>query len=215
MIKLIVFDFDGVIGDSFPEAKKIFDSLKKEKPKLKDFDFEMIRQLGVREALKRSNVSLIYALYLITRIQKKYSEQLSDVPLIPGMDKVIRELSKKYKLAILSTNRKENILAFLEKNKLPESFDVVHTVKGFFSKHRSIRKIMKDYSVKSHEILYVGDEDRDVESMKKEDIKTISVVWGYNSEELLRKVNPYFIAKEPKDILRLIRKIDKKDNNSG
>ena len=74
-----------------------------------------------------------------------------------------------------------------------------------FSKEIKINKIKKKLKLKDEEILYVGDEVRDVVSAHKANIPIASVTYGYNTKEYLSSENPtYFIdsLKELSDIIK-------------
>ncbi|MFP4111652.1 MAG: HAD-IA family hydrolase [Candidatus Woesearchaeota archaeon] len=210
MIKSIIFDFDGVISDSFPVTKMIFENLKKEKGLFKDMKIENMLDDGIEETIRKSPHPKLYVLWLMLKAQKDYSEELSDTDLIPGMEKVIKYLSKNYDLNILSSNRKENIEKFLEKKKLKNYFSDIYSIKSLFGKHRSMRNILRKKRLKARHIIYVGDEDRDVLSLKKINVKVISVTWGYNSKKRLEEVNRLFIAEKPEEIIKNVKKIDKR-----
>ena len=58
--------------------------------------------------------------------------------------------------------------------------------------------------LKNKEIVYVADETRDIEAAKKAKVRIISVTWGFNSREILKKQNPDFLVDRPEEILRII-----------
>lgn len=57
----------------------------------------------------------------------------------------------------------------------------------------------------SHEVIYVGDETRDVEAAKKVGVKVIAVTWGINSEKILRKQNPDYLIVKPKELIEVLK----------
>ena len=64
---------------------------------------------------------------------------------------------------------------------------------------------MKDYGLKRRETVYVGDETRDVQAARFALIKVVSVTWGFNTKEILRKQRPYYLIDEPKQLLNLTK----------
>ena len=60
--------------------------------------------------------------------------------------------------------------------------------------------------LKNKEVIYVGDEIRDMEACKKAKVAVIGVSWGYNLPESLKDAGANYIAKTPKDILRIVKK---------
>ena len=64
-----------------------------------------------------------------------------------------------------------------------------------------LKRIIKKYKIDKSQTYYIGDETRDIDAAKKNGVKSIAVTWGYNSEQVLLKYKPSFIAQKPEDIL--------------
>jgi phosphoglycolate phosphatase-like HAD superfamily hydrolase len=63
---------------------------------------------------------------------------------------------------------------------------------------------MKQNRLNPDEIVYVGDETRDINSAKKSGVKAIAVGWGFNSPEILSKHNPDYLAVQPQELTTAI-----------
>jgi phosphoglycolate phosphatase-like HAD superfamily hydrolase len=46
-------------------------------------------------------------------------------------------------------------------------------------------------------------ETRDIEAAQSNDIYSIAVTWGFNSEKILLQHQPHYIARKPEDILAI------------
>ncbi|WP_262512338.1 HAD hydrolase-like protein [Adhaeribacter arboris] len=68
-----------------------------------------------------------------------------------------------------------------------------------------IKKFLKKYSLENKEIIYVGDEARDIVACKKNQVLSIWVNWRYDIPEVAGKENPDFIAGTPADILEIVK----------
>ena len=207
MIKYIIFDFDGVIADSFFATVEIYNKKKHEYPEIAEIDMNHIRDVGTKQALKDYKISPLKIIKIMRILQKEYSHKISSVDLISNMDYVIKKLSEKYKIGILSSNSRGNIKKFLHHHNLSKYFMFIHSQTSIFGKHLTMKKIMTKYKLKHNDIIYVGDEDRDIEAMDKLKIPIISVTWGYNSEHYLKKLNHKYLATKPQQILRYVDKI--------
>lgn len=86
-------------------------------------------------------------------------------------------------------------------------FEFIKSGRNIFGKDKDILWIMKKYNLSKNNVVYIGDETRDVEAAKKVGIEIISVCWGFNYKEILQTLNPNFIVESPEEILPCIRKI--------
>ena len=126
------------------------------------------------------------------------------------MKEVIKKLNKKYKLGIVSSNSKENIEKFVELNNLMSCFDFVLNYSLFFGKSKVFKKIMRKNKLEKNELVYIGDEVRDIIAAKKAGIGIIAVVWGMNNKIILKRKKPSFIADKPSEISKFLEKTIKK-----
>src|SRR3989338_1402065 len=133
MIKAIIFDFDGVIIDSFPKVHQIYQiickKLRKNCPRdIKDF--QRIYGLHSRECYR----NLGFTDDEIKKADKIFSEESlkRKSPLFPGIKEVIAALHKKYTLTILSANLKEGVERKLDYFGIKHYFrDIIAQEKGF------------------------------------------------------------------------------------
>ena len=63
---------------------------------------------------------------------------------------------------------------------------------------------MMQRHLKSQEILYVGDELRDVKASQKAGIPVAAVTWGFNSRESLAASKPTYLFDRPIDFFQLL-----------
>ena len=106
----------------------------------------------------------------------------------------------------MSSNSLDNINTFLEANHI-ELFENIQSSRGLFDKHVTINRLISKLGVKKDEVIYIGDEYRDIEACKKIGIKVISVLWGFDPKELLEKAQPDYIVSEPNEISQIIMNI--------
>ncbi|SFG97875.1 haloacid dehalogenase superfamily, subfamily IA, variant 1 with third motif having Dx(3-4)D or Dx(3-4)E [Desulfotomaculum arcticum] len=122
-----------------------------------------------------------------------------------GLKTVLGELKKAgLKISIVSSNSIENINEFLKNSEI-NVFDNVYSSGSFFNKDRAIAHLMRKYNLNSREVIYIGDEIRDIIACKKSSVRIIAVSWGYDSKELLEKANPDYLVDSPAQIIELIK----------
>jgi phosphoglycolate phosphatase-like HAD superfamily hydrolase len=65
------------------------------------------------------------------------------------------------------------------------------------------KKILRRYGIRKEEVLYVGDEIRDITATKNIGVDIASVDWGYNSREGLEEHKPEYLISEPEELLTI------------
>jgi phosphoglycolate phosphatase len=193
MEKLIIFDFDGTISNSLDIAYKVYEALS-EKYGFKRFTKEEINEfkaLSIQERFKRHHISIFKLPKLARKTRNIISDLMHETNPFPEMPELLKELKDKgYKLAIVSSNSKKNILEFLKVHQMI-SFDHIYGKASFFGKERLMKKALKKF--KNHDSIYVGDELRDIVSSKSVGLKIASVSWGFDDRILLEGAEPDYI----------------------
>lgn len=206
MFKEIIFDFDGTVADSFGAMMEIFEEHKEEFgfEKFGEKELKIYKEQGVAELIKKRNIS-VWKILKILRVGKKLMNQkIKSVKPFEGTKEMLMELKKRgLTLGIISTNSEENIKEFLKKNKI-EMFDYVVGKGSLFGKTRVIKNILKTRKLNKDQVLYVGDEVRDIEACKKIGIKIAAVTWGFSDEKLLAKNKPDFLIGKINKLFKIL-----------
>lgn len=207
----IIFDFDGTIADTIPSTSymtTVFNRLSDEYgfEKLTEKEIEELRQQNLRTILKILRIPLWRVPFLIREVQMKLKKELSIAKPVEGMKPLLLDLKKKrYYLGILTSSKEELVHAFLKRNGL-EVFDIIYTGSSLFGKDKVLINLLHKAKLEPNEIVYVGDEIRDIEAAKKTKVQMISVTWGFNTRHGLEKYNPDVIVDTPKELARLLLK---------
>ncbi len=200
--KVIIFDFDGTIADSFPVVFDIINDFA-EKEGTKKFSESQLRNLSASLILKEIKISKIKIFFFLKKLREKINEKISFIKPIRGIAPNIRILKKNgNKLGIVTSNSSNNVKEFLKNNDL-DIFDFVYSDSSIFGKDKIIKKLLKKYDIKTKNALYVGDEIRDVEAARKAGIKIVAVSWGFNSKKTLIENNPDYIIDNPNELLSI------------
>jgi len=208
MTKVIIFDFDGTLADTLNAIVSITNRLAGEfgyKPATKD-ELAQIRNLNSWEIINYSGISIFKLPFLLRRVRKELKNEIQEIRLFPGIKESLLELKNHgNQLGIITSNSKENVLALMERNDLQEIFDFIYTGTTLFGKHKVINNWMKQANVKREEVVYVGDETRDIEAAKKAHIKVIAVSWGFNVKAALAEHQPDFLIERPQQLIEVIK----------
>ena len=205
--KVIVFDFDGTIADTYQAIVDITNDLSSEfgyQP-IDEEELLLLKNLSSKEIVKRAEISLFKIPFLVKRVQKELGGQIADLSPIKGIESVLLELKQRnYILGIVTSNVRENVMLFLQKNNLEYLFDFIYPGTNIFGKHRIINELVRKRKLNKTDVIYVGDETRDIRSARKSGINVIAVGWGFNSQEILAEYKPDFLAVKPTELLEAI-----------
>ncbi|ALC83122.1 MULTISPECIES: HAD hydrolase-like protein [Bacillus] len=211
MIKTAIFDFDGTIVESAQLVFDLFNSFadKYKYTRMPQDQSDYIRTITFKERFKKFNVPLVKIPMLTIDIVKKYKEAIPYLEPVEDIQSVLQTLKESgFKLILLSANSKENIEQFLQLNQM-EYFDEILTSHRFFGRHLTLNNYIKKEKVARENVIFIGDEHRDIIACRKSNIKIISVTWGYDFEELLSQANPDFIVSKPVEIIDAIQEANR------
>jgi len=204
----LIFDFDGTLAQTFEAILEIL------RPMSKDFgldaisekDIKEFREKGARWMIKEFKIPLIKILKIGKKVRKDLYKDIANLSSFVGLKEVLRELKKrKYGLGILTSNSKDNVKRFLQKNDL-DFFEFIYSDSSLFGKDKVLKKLLKNFNLKSEEVVYFGDEIRDVQAALKLNIKIVAVSWGFNTKKALKKYKPTYLIEKPTEILTLFSK---------
>lgn len=203
-IKYIVFDFDGTLANTL---EAIRDIAKDEVGIISDEDFEMMRLEGIKGVIKRYDIKAWELPKVIARFSSKLKKR-NDVNLYPQIVELIETITPQYKVGILSSNSEDNIRQTLDRYNITNKFEFIYSQSSLFGKDKVMKKMCKRHQIGISEIIYIGDEDRDITACKKVGIKCIAVTYGFNNRERIIKTKPDYIVDSPMEIAEVVRIIN-------
>jgi phosphoglycolate phosphatase len=206
-MKTIMFDFDGTMVNSKAVMIEAFNDLAK-KNDYNQIEYSQIKNLSsmsINDRCKMLKIPRHKLPIVVYELKKKYSKYLLEIDVVDGMLYILNKLKEEgYTLGILSSNSKNTIRIFLNNRKI-NVFDYIFSSTGLFAKHLTIKHVLKYYKIKKEDLVYVGDEIRDIVACKRCGVKIITVSWGYDDKSLLEKEKPDFLINNPKDIVDIVR----------
>ena len=205
--KVVLFDFDGTIADTYNAIARITNQLSSEfgYKTLNHEELLLLKNLSSREIVKLSEISIFKIPFLVKRVRSELSKEIADLDPIQGISSILFELKHRgYTLGIVTSNDKKNVEIFLRKNQLNSLFDYIYSSTSIFGKHRVINRAIKDRKLKKFDVMYVGDETRDIRSARRSRIGIAAVTWGFNSAEILQGYQPDYLVDKPSELLQAI-----------
>lgn len=200
MIKLVIFDFDGVIEDTYEQhfqlSKKQFLNLTREEHR-KLFEGNIHIE---REKLQNRNTGF--------NVSEKMSEFSYSLVTKDEIKNSLINLSGRYKLGIITSAREKGLKDYIERNGLSNIFSFILGFETHKSKIEKFKKVINEYFLEIDEIIFVTDTLGDIIEANKVGVKVIAVDFGYHEKERLEKGNPKKIVSKFFEIIDIIGKID-------
>ncbi|MBW2973400.1 HAD hydrolase-like protein [Candidatus Woesearchaeota archaeon] len=216
---IIGFDFDGSIIRSIASDKAHFEwfkvmSVLLKDPKVKrlagkkDYFPDVYRLMERYTGLSKKNAfergistRIARNLYQLAMLgpANKYKKKL----LFKDVAKVVLQLKKKYKVALITTVPGDIVLPMLRLIKF-DKFDIVHTtpIDEKPSKFTALKRFSRKYKKPA---LYIGNSAEDIDACKKLKIKSVLAKWGKYDKEAVSKAD--YTAKNAAELKKIIENL--------
>lgn len=205
--KVIIFDFDGTIADTVDALVSVANRLAADFGyiQITSEELSILRNLTSREIIKYSGISIFKIPFLVKKVKSELKNKIPELKPIAGMQEALVELRNQgHRLGIITSNSQDNVAEFLKINNLDNLFEFVYSGVTIFGKTTIINNVLRQKQIKTQEVIYVGDETRDIEASKKANIKVVAVTWGFNSPEALARQKPNFLINHPSELISVV-----------
>jgi len=189
---LFIFDFDGTLSDTFPWFAGVINKVaeKYHFKKVAEEDRPQLRSWNIKEIMDFLGISIWKTPLISAEFRKLMNHEIHSIELFDGVKGLLKRLKEEnMEIAVVSSNSKENIRHILKRYEIREidHFKCGVSVKGKTSKIRGvIRRSRKQLS----DVIYIGDEIRDIHAAREIGIDSGAVAWGYNDVEALIAEKP-------------------------
>lgn len=203
--KLVIFDFDGTLADSFAMFQEAWNIAAKRHglKQIAEDDLERLRGCSAREIVAEVGLPWWKLPSMTRHMRELMRERIDNVRLFDGVEATLRTLkSEGVKVAVVTSNSRENVERVLgaEGTALVDHFGCGASI---FGKKSKIRSVMKASGVSSKEVLCVGDEIRDAEAAQGLKLDFAAVSWGYTNPEHLEQLPGVRMCKSVLDVLAI------------
>ncbi len=195
MIKMLIFDFDGVIDNNydlhFSLSKKQIDGITREEHR-KLFEGNIHVE---REKLQARNTGF--------DLKKHFNAAKMSATTTLEIREALESLSKRYALGIISSGLEYGILGYLKNNHLDELFSFVYGFETGVLKSDKFNKVFETFRVTKDECLFVTDTLGDIREANAVGVGAIAIDSGYHERERLLKGQPLAIISHLSELVTM------------
>ena len=205
-LKLIIFDFDGTIADTFDVGFTIFNELAEELGcrQVEHTEISRMRTMHTLELLRYMRIPITRMGYIARRGCEELSARIDSIQPFVGASQALHALhAHGYRLGIITSNLGSNVSRFLCNHDL-EIFEFVQGSSKILGKAREIRAVLRKLKLHPAEVLLVGDETRDVETAKTAGIPVASISWGYAARPSLEAMCPNVLIDDLEQLVSVL-----------
>ena len=192
MKKLLIFDFDGVIEDTFELTFCLF----------KDYFRGMTRDEyrgwfdgNFHQALGAKGMSTLgrYVFY------EKYARALRGKNTDAALRTMLNALHAKFVFAIVSSGHAALLREYLRQNGIAHLFKHVWGMEKHTNKAMKLTELCR-YAVPKGNCWFVTDTLGDIREAHAANMPTIAVTWGFHPRRRLEEGNPTLVVETPKEL---------------
>jgi phosphoglycolate phosphatase-like HAD superfamily hydrolase len=203
---VVLFDFDGTIADSFELVLAQYNQLAPlfRARAVDRAELPRLRKLAVPEIMREHRVTYWKLPFLVWSMRRRLHAHVAEVSPCAGVVEALRTLrAAGVRSSVLSTNSSANIRRFVERHEL-DVFDDIAGGVSMFGKARALRRWVARAGVPKERVVYVGDEERDVEAAHAAGIRSVAVTWGYADPGQLAARRPTHLVESPAQLVSLL-----------
>ena len=206
-LKSVIFDFDGVIVDTFEALRRltrIHDGVPLDPEGYREFFEGNVLDNGT----KRKFIS-----FHDEDVKKKFIDEYgvrlhTDHAPIPGIAEAIRDIATAYELHLVTSGPAKIIGDFLHRHELGGHFG---KVLGYEIEHSKVKKfaMLGAHGTDATGHLYVTDTLGDLREAAHAGMPAIAVTWGFHDEARLKQGNPFAIVRSPDELREAINEYNR------
>lgn len=203
---IVLFDFDGTIADSLAVVVPVYDEVAVElglRPLARE-DLERLRRMGPREAMRAQGIPVWKLPRLVAAVRQRLHARMPSIAPFAGIDIALHRLvAAERRIGIVTSNARDNVEVFLGRHAMPP-FELASYGASLFGKARLLRALIASTGAPASEVVYVGDETRDVVAARAVGARSIAVSWGYAHRDALATHGPSAIVDTPDELVDAI-----------
>ncbi|MCF7862130.1 HAD family hydrolase [Candidatus Woesearchaeota archaeon] len=202
-VRSIIFDFDGVLADTFGMVSDIYDIILDELgidrskfPAYRDlFEADYTVTLAKLGIYSKEDIKRCVDIYYRETAKRK-------IVLFDDAVRVVKGLSSSNQLAIVSNTRRSVIENILKEYQLSEHFKYINgNEAGLKPDKKPYLMCLKGLDVEAKDTVFISDMDDDLAGAKAVGLKCVGATWGFQTRDKLKHAD--LLIDSPDEIMNL------------
>lgn len=197
-MKAILFDFDGVLVDTLDV---VFAINQEADPNITLEQYKAHFDGNVHEAIKAGKKKRILD------FDERYKLRTRELKIPEVLKEIVKDLSLKCNLAIVSSTHSSSIEEILDREGLSSCFKDILGCDVDTSKVVKNKMFLEKYNTSPEDAIFITDTTGDVGEARVCGIKSIAVTWGFQERATLEKSNPARIVSSPEELSSALKEL--------
>lgn len=187
-----MFDFDGVLVDTLMLSYEISGEVNTD---VSLDEYKNAFNGNIHAALGKGKFKMPHP-----NFPERYHERTRELLVPSEIQTLVRDLSTRATLAVVSSTESRSIKKILERASLLDCFSDILGSDVDSSKVAKIKSLLTMYSINPPDTVFVTDTCGDVYEARETGVPAITVTWGFQTREMLEKSQPFRIVDTVRDL---------------
>ena len=198
----LVFDFDGVLADSRQVVLGLINevALRRGQAPLAASELAALRS---GDLIARWRIPFYQVPLYLHRARRQMAARWRQLALFDEAAQAVAwAAGRGVPMAILSSNAPAAIRGFVA-HLLPRvAFREIVGNVPLFGKHRALKRLVRRHRWPPHQVVYIGDESRDMQAAARAQVAGVAVGWGKEQPAMLLAAGALWVAQSGEEMIR-------------